>query len=97
MIRIQMHFQEIEQIRSCGVVGELYFEPTSVNVRNLSTGVQNGKIIWNTKQQIKAICIEDKHESEVFEILDIDFATKPDDKKNPYKVYIKITFVYVGY
>ena len=92
-----MHFQEIEKIRNCGVVGELYFEPTSVNVRNLSTGIQNGRIIWNTKQRIKAICLEDKHESEVFEILDIDFATKPDDNKNPYKVYIKIKFFYVGY
>lgn len=96
MIRIQMHFREIEKIRKCGEVGELYYEPTSENVRTLSTGVQNGIIIWNTDQQIKAICIEDKHESEIFNIINIDFATKPDDEKNPYKVYIKITFFYEG-
>jgi hypothetical protein len=96
MIRTQMHFREIEKIRNCGEVGELYFEPTSENVRTLSTGVQYGKIIWNTNKRIKAICIEDKHESEIFEIINIDFATKPEDKINPYKVYIKITFFYVG-
>ena len=96
MIRIQMHFREIEKIRNCGEVGELYVEPTSENVRTLSTGVQNGKIIWNTNKRIKAICIEDKHESEIFNIINIDFATKPQDKINPYKVYIKITFFYVG-
>lgn len=95
MIRIQMHFREIEKIRK-GETGELYFEPTSDNVRTLSTGAQYGKIIWNTDQQIKAICIEDKHESEIFKIINIDFATKPDDEKNPYKLYIKITFFYVG-
>lgn len=95
MIRIQMHFREIEKIRK-GEAGELYFEPTSENVRTLSTGVQNGRIIWNTGLRVKAICIEDKHESEIFNIINIDFATKPQDKINPYKVYIKITFFYVG-
>mgnify|MGYP007111738441 CR=1 FL=1 len=74
MIRIQMHIREIEKIRKCGEVGELYFEPTSENVRTLSTGVQYGKIIWNTNQQIKAICIEDKHESEIFNIINIKVA-----------------------
>lgn len=69
---------------------------TNENVRKLSTGVHDGKIIWNTSERITAMCIEDKHESEIFAIKNIDFATKPDDKKNPYKVYIKITFVYVG-
>lgn len=96
MIRTQMHFREIEKIRNCYAVGELFLEPTSENVRKLSTGVHDGKIIWNTSERITAMCIEDKHESEIFAIKDIDFATKPDDKKNPYKVYIKITFVYVG-
>ena len=96
MIRIQMHFREIEKIRKRGEVGELYFEPTSGNIRTLFTGVQNGKIIWNTNKRIKAICIEDKHESEIFNIINIDFATKPGDEKNSYKVYIKITFFYVG-
>ena len=95
MIRIQMHFREIKKIRK-GEAGELYFEPTSENVRTLSTGVQNGKIIWNTDKRIKAICIEDKHESEIFAIKNIDFSTKPNDADNPYKVYIKITFFYVG-
>lgn len=96
MRRIQLHYLEIEKIRNCEAVGELFLEPTNENVRELSTGVKDGKIIWNTNLRIKAICIEDKHDSEIFAIKNIDFATKPDDEKNPYKVYIKIIFNYEG-
>jgi hypothetical protein len=96
IMKIQMHYREIEKIRNCDAVGELFLELTSENVRKLSTGVHDGKIIWNTSERITAMCIEDKHESEIFAIKNIEFATKPDDKKNPYKVYIKIIFFYVG-
>lgn len=96
MIRTQMYYREIEELRNCDAVGELFLEPTSDNVRKLSTGVHDGKIIWDTSEQITAMCIEDKHESEIFAIKSIDFATKPDDKENPYKVYIKIIFQYVS-
>lgn len=95
-MKIQMRYREIEKIRNCDAVGELFLEPTSENVRKLSTGVKDGMIIWNTSERITAMCIEDKHESEIFAIRSINFATKPDDEKNPYKVYIKITFFYEG-
>lgn len=46
MIKTQMHYREIEKIRNCKkAVGELYLEPTSENVRKLSTGAKDGKII----------------------------------------------------
>lgn len=95
MIRTQMYYREIEEIRNSNAEGELYFNATSENVRKLSTGAQNGKIIWNTNLRIDAMCIEDKHESEIFAIKNINFSRRP-DKNNPYKVYIKITFFYEG-
>lgn len=34
-MKIQMHYREIEKIRNCDAVGELFLEPTSENVRKL--------------------------------------------------------------
>lgn len=92
MMKIQMHWKEIDQIRK-GEAGYLFLEPTSQIVNQLNLYIKNdGTIEWKSPMNVFAKCIEDEHESEEFVVKDIYFGRNKEDKKNHYKCYLIIKF-----
>lgn len=69
----------------------LYLEPNSENMKMLTDGYVCGKFLISKTARVKVQCIEDKHENLVLKIKDICFSTNPESKRNPYKVYLKVT------
>lgn len=91
MIKIQMHWKEIDQIRK-GEAGYLFLEPSSQNFNRLNLGVKtDGTIEWKSPMHVFAKCIEDEHESEEFVVKQIYFG-RNDEGKKTYKCYIIIKF-----
>ena len=92
MIKIPLHWKEIDQIRK-GNAGFIFLEATNKNIVDISNYVHSdGTIDWKKNLKVFAKCIEDEHESEEFDVTEVYFGRKQDDEQNPYKVYIIVKF-----
>ena len=90
MKTIKRHIWDVQKIQE-GADEVLYLEPNSENLKMLTDGYVCGKFLISKTARVKVQCIEDKHENLVLKIKDICFSTNPESKRNPYKVYLKVT------
>jgi hypothetical protein len=96
MKTIKRHIWDVHKIQECAEE-VLYLEPNCENIKTLTDGYISGsgnvcgKFLISKTARVKVQCIEDKHENLVLKIKDICFSTNPGSKRNPYKVYLKVT------
>lgn len=90
MKTLKRHIWDVQKIQE-GADEVLYLEPNSENMKMLTDGYVCGKFLISKTARVKVQCIEDKHENLVLKIKDICFSTHPESKRNPYKVYLKVT------
>lgn len=90
MKTIKRHIWDVQKIQE-GADEVLYLEPNSENMKMLTDGYVCGKFLISKTARVKVQCFEDKHENLVLKIKDICFSTHPESKRNPYKVYLKVT------
>lgn len=90
MKTIRRHIWDVQKIQE-GADEVLYLEPNCGNMKTFTDGYFGGSFIVSKNARMKVKCIEDKHENTELKVKDVCFSTNPGDKRNPYKVYLKVT------